>query len=49
MESHKVNPCDSDVWRSRERSAMHAASQLPGKEPIDVNDASASARLSKCR
>ena len=31
------------------RSAMHAASQLPGGEPTDVDDASAPTRSSKCR
>ena len=36
---NKVDPCDRDVWRS----VMHAASQLPGKEPTDVDDAPASA------
>ena len=41
---NEVDPCDRDVWRSSVRSAMHAASQLPGKEPTDVDDAPASAR-----
>ena len=27
------------TWRSGVRSAMHAASQLPGRGPTDVNDA----------
>ena len=36
---NKVDPCDRDVWRSSVRSAMCAASQLPGKEPTDVDDA----------
>ena len=36
--------CDRDVWRTSVRSAMRAASQLPGKEPTDVDDAPASAR-----
>ena len=40
---NEVDPCDRDVWRSSVRSAMHAASQLPGKEPTDVDDAPASA------
>ena len=31
------------------RSAMRAASQLPGKEPTDVDDAPASACYFKCR
>ena len=38
---NKVDPCDKDVWRSSARSAMHAASQLPGREPTDVDDAPA--------
>ena len=29
------------TWRSGVRSAMHAASQLPGKGPTDVDDAPA--------
>ena len=44
-----VDPCDRDVWRSSVRSAMCAASQLPGREPTDVDDTPASAHLSKCR
>ena len=40
---NEVDPCDRDVWRSSVRSAMPAASQLPGKEPTDVDDALASA------
>ena len=31
-------------WRSGVRSAMRAASQLPGKGPSDVDDAPATAR-----
>ena len=46
---NEVDPCDRDVWRFCVRSAMHAASQLPGKEPTDVNDVPASAPSSKCR
>ena len=38
-----VDPCDRDVWRSSARSAIRAASQLPGKKPTDVADAPASA------
>ena len=38
----EVEPCDRDVWTSSVRSAMCAASQLPGKEPTDVDDAPAS-------
>ena len=30
----EVDPCDRDVWRSNVRSAMHAASQLPGGSPL---------------
>ena len=41
---NKVDPCDKDVWRSSVRSAMHAANQLPGGEPTDVDDAPASVR-----
>ena len=40
---NEVDPIDGDVWRSCVRSAMRAASQLPGKEPIDVDNAPASA------
>ena len=46
---NEVDPCDKDVWRSSVRSAMHAASQLPGREPTGVDDAPAPARKSKCR
>ena len=28
----EADPCDKVVWRSNVRSAMHAASQLPGGE-----------------
>ena len=38
---------ESSTWRSGARSAMRAASQLPGKGPTDVDDAPASARYSK--
>ena len=38
---NEVDSCDRDVWRSSVRSAMPAASQLPGKEPTDVDDAPA--------
>ena len=41
---YEVDPCDRDMWRSCVRSAMRAASQLPGREPTDVDDASAPAR-----
>ena len=40
---NEVDPCDRDVWRSNVRSAMHVASQLPGGEPTDVDDAPAPA------
>ena len=33
-----------DSWRSGVRSAMRAASQLPGRESTDVDDAHAPAR-----
>ena len=36
---NEVDPSDRDVWRSNVRSAMRAASQLPGGEPTDVDDA----------
>ena len=37
----KLNEVDPsrDVWRSNVRSTMHAASQLPGREATDVDDA----------
>ena len=38
-----VDPQERSTWRSGVRSAMHAASQLPGKEPTDVDDAPAPA------
>ena len=38
-----LHPCDRDVWRSSVRSAMPAASRLPGREHTDVDDAPASA------
>ena len=39
----EVDPCERDVWRSNVRSAMRAASQLPGGEPTDVDGAPAPA------
>ena len=42
----KLTTVDSQkrsTWRSGVRSAMRAASQLPGKGPTDVDDASAPA------
>ena len=38
-----VDPQERCTWRSGVRSAMCAASQLPGKGPTDVDDAPASA------
>ena len=40
---NQIDPCDKDVWRSCVRSAKLAASQLPGWEPTDVDDAPAHA------
>ena len=37
----KVDPQERSTWRSGVRSAMRAASQLPGKGPTDVDDAPA--------
>ena len=34
-----VDPQERSTWRSGVRSAMWAASQLPGRGPIDVDDA----------
>ena len=39
-----VDPQERSTLRSGVRSAMHAASQLPGKGPTDVDDAPAPAR-----
>ena len=39
-----VDPQERSTWRSGARSAMRAASQLPGKGPTDVDDAPAPAR-----
>ena len=36
-----VDPQERSIWRSGVRSAMHAASQLPGRGPADVDDAPA--------
>ena len=41
---NEVDPSDRDVWRSNVKSAIRAASQLPGGEPTDVDDAPAPAR-----
>ena len=40
----EVDSSYKDMWRSRVRSAMHAASQLPGGGPTDVDDAPTPAR-----
>ena len=34
-----VDPQERSTWRSGERSATHAASQLPGRGPNDMDDA----------
>ena len=39
-----VDPQERSTWRSGVRSAMHAASQFPGKGPTDVDDAPAPAQ-----
>ena len=39
-----VDPQERSTWRSGVRSAMRAASQLPGKGPTEVDDAPAPAR-----
>ena len=39
-----VDPQERSTWRSGVRSAMRAASQLPGRGPTDVGDAPAPAR-----
>ena len=39
-----VDSQERSTWRSGVRSAMRAASQLPGKGPTDVDDAPAPAR-----
>ena len=41
---NEFDPSNRDVLKSNGRSAMHAASQLPGGEPTDVDDAPAPAR-----
>ena len=38
-----VDPQERSTWRSGVKSAMRAASQLPGKGPTDVDDAPAPA------
>ena len=39
-----IDPHDRDTWRSGVRSAMRAASQLPGRGPTVVDIASVPAR-----
>ena len=39
-----IDPHDRDTWRSGVRSAMHAASQLPGRGPTVVDMAPIPAR-----
>ena len=36
-----IDPQERSTWRSGMRSAMHAASQLPGRGLTDVDDAPA--------
>ena len=40
---NKMSLCTRSTWRSGVRSAMRAASQLPGRGPTDVDDAPAPA------
>ena len=42
-----VDPHERSTWRSGVRSAIRAASQLPGKGPTDVDNAPASVHQSK--
>ena len=42
---NEVDPSDRDVWRPNVRSAMRAASQLPGGEHTVVDNAQASGGL----
>ena len=42
-----VDPKERSTLRSGVRSAMHAASQLPGRGPTDVDDTPEPACLSK--
>ena len=41
---NEFHPCDRNVRKSNVRSDMRAASQLPGEERTDVDDAPAPAR-----
>ena len=44
METQReVDPCEKDVWRSNMRSAMLAATQLPGGKRTVVDGAPAPA------
>ena len=47
VELTTVDPQERSTWRSGVRSAMLAASQLPGRGPTDVDDAPAPACWSK--
>ena len=38
-----VDPQERNIWRSGVRSAIRAVSQLPGRGPTDVDNASAPA------
>ena len=38
MEAYDSDPPARSTWRSGVRSAMRAASQLPGRGPTDVDD-----------
>ena len=40
----RVDPQERSTWRSGVRSAMPAASQLPGRGPTDLDDSPAPAR-----
>ena len=39
-----IDPHDRHTWRSGVRSAIHAANQLPGRGPTDVDVAPVPAR-----
>ena len=42
-----IDPHYRHIWRYGVRAAMHAATQLPGRRPTDVDVAPVSACLSK--
>ena len=44
-----VDPQERSTWRSGVRSAMRAASQLPGRGPTDVDDSAAPAHTGKTK